>query len=372
MGFSNPIVGGGGGLVYPSIHSPNFNVTTPLSSPSPSWGILKSGLAYFFGLTLLGGSFTGTNYVINSSGTFFYSGTPAAGNLVATITPTSGTDTYGNAYLQGVTSYQPPGPFATATNLNGGLVSWFEAATQVGPYTNYADIGFSFTSPNLGTLNLQANNLVQIGQSAKLTWDDVHSILTANGAIALPPVSTPSTPGANSELYGASNNSGTSALKSIDTNGSLWQVGSNTFYTPGTQQFTLGADTAITGLSASLGAGIYRLFLRIWYTPSGVIGSSHQHKWAFTGSGSIRQNAVCWQSTATSTATDHSMVQNNTTFPGLIIQSPTHANFAAFMECDAILTVTGAGTLTTTVNLATPGDDITTAQGCYLEVTPLP
>jgi hypothetical protein len=101
-GFSNPIVGGGGALVYPSIHSPNFNIAAPASSPSPSWAILKNGLAYFFGLILAGGTITGPDYVINTAGAFFYSGPPAFGNLIVSIAGAAGTDAEGNPYPQGV------------------------------------------------------------------------------------------------------------------------------------------------------------------------------------------------------------------------------------------------------------------------------
>lgn len=47
-GFSNPIIGGGGSLVYPSIHSPNY-------VPSQSgWTINKDGTAEFADLTVRG------------------------------------------------------------------------------------------------------------------------------------------------------------------------------------------------------------------------------------------------------------------------------------------------------------------------------
>jgi hypothetical protein len=102
MGFSNPIIGGGGSLVYPSIHSPNFDVANPTSSPTPSWAILKNGLAYFFGLILQGGTITGPDYIFNSNGLFFYSSTPATGNLIAWFAPASGTDGFGNAFTEGL------------------------------------------------------------------------------------------------------------------------------------------------------------------------------------------------------------------------------------------------------------------------------
>jgi hypothetical protein len=91
-GFSNPIIGGGGALVYPAIHSPNYvlNVT--------GWAIRKDGTAQFTGLVLIGGSFTGTNWIWNASGLFFYSGTPSLGNnpIAYIANPATTTDPEGN------------------------------------------------------------------------------------------------------------------------------------------------------------------------------------------------------------------------------------------------------------------------------------
>jgi hypothetical protein len=47
-GFTNPIVGGGGALVYPSIHSPNFEAGVQ------GWTINKDGTAEFSDLTVRG------------------------------------------------------------------------------------------------------------------------------------------------------------------------------------------------------------------------------------------------------------------------------------------------------------------------------
>lgn len=108
-GFSNPIVGGGGALVYPSVHSPNFNVANPLASPSPSWAILKNGLAYLFGLIITGGTITGPDYIINPAGAFFYNGAPATGNMLASIAGAPGTDAFGNVFTAGIYLYGPGG-----------------------------------------------------------------------------------------------------------------------------------------------------------------------------------------------------------------------------------------------------------------------
>lgn len=69
------------------------------SSGSPT-ATLSNPAVYF-------GQLQGPDWVLNSSGFFFYSGTPAAGNLAASITTTAGTDAFGNAYLAGSVLYGP-------------------------------------------------------------------------------------------------------------------------------------------------------------------------------------------------------------------------------------------------------------------------
>lgn len=95
---ANPLVGGVA-LRRPAIQSPNF--VTKVSG----WTINADGSAEFNNLTIRG-VFNGTNFVMNSSGLFFYSGTPAANNLIESHSPASGTDSFGNAYLQGSVTYQ--------------------------------------------------------------------------------------------------------------------------------------------------------------------------------------------------------------------------------------------------------------------------
>jgi hypothetical protein len=94
MGFANPILGGGGSLVYPSIHSPDY------VHDSAGWTINKDGSAEFNNLTIRG-TFAGTDYIINNSGLFFYSSTPASGNLVMSIASSAGSDSFGNSYPKG-------------------------------------------------------------------------------------------------------------------------------------------------------------------------------------------------------------------------------------------------------------------------------
>lgn len=98
-GFKNYLTTKLGQLVIAAIQSPNF------AAGLAGWIVRKDGSAEFNNLTIRG-VFNGTDFIINSSGAFFYNGTPASGNLIASITTASGTDPYGNPYQSTITGYK--------------------------------------------------------------------------------------------------------------------------------------------------------------------------------------------------------------------------------------------------------------------------
>lgn len=124
------------------------------------------------------GLFEAGNTIINASGTFTYSGTPAAGNLVESQAPANGTDSFGNAYLAGTTVYSG-GTFAA--QLNAAQVNWYSAPGAGGPWT----IGAQITSTVVGGSNIQlgAANQVFIGNTGTCIWQDgvQNFILPAGG-----------------------------------------------------------------------------------------------------------------------------------------------------------------------------------------------
>jgi hypothetical protein len=202
-GFSNPIIGGGGALVYPSIHSPNFNVANPPASPTPSWAVLKSGLAYFFGLALAGGTITGPNYIINTVGIFFYRGTPGANNLLASMVPNASSvvDPFGNRAFPGFATYGPliGGTYLAYWDFNGAFsvssgtsqASWTSTHTvsQVSPVivANAIQnlsvlIGGPYLLDSFNPITLDANWSTLAGQpvpSVQLTNDGMAHITGA-------------------------------------------------------------------------------------------------------------------------------------------------------------------------------------------------
>lgn len=135
-GFNNSILAGLGTLIRTMIQSPNY-------VPGVSgWTINKDGSAEFNNLTIRG-IFDGNNFVINTSGAFFYSGVPALGNLAESVTNAAGTDSFGNAYLEGVSSYMLIGGIYFAVNMSRNQLSFYKATVPGGPYTVGGDMRLS-------------------------------------------------------------------------------------------------------------------------------------------------------------------------------------------------------------------------------------
>jgi len=117
---ADPVVGSTV-LRRPAIQSPNY------VAGSAGWTINQDGSAEFNNLTIRG-TFAGTDFVINSDGSFFYSPSEGAGNLVASIAAASGVDQFGNNYVSGVGSYQT----GFASQLAGGVVVFYHGSLAGG------------------------------------------------------------------------------------------------------------------------------------------------------------------------------------------------------------------------------------------------
>jgi hypothetical protein len=175
-GFNNPLVGGGGALVYPAIYSPGFKPAAPLTSPTPSWGILKNGLAYFFGLTITGGSLVFPGGYVDATGMFTYNGTPGAGTLIQSTTPPSTTfDKYGNAIVGTNTTYQKISSVSwEAVAYQGNEVQFFTATSAAGPWVNTGQsIVFSTSGPQGIELNGAAGVGLVVGPASVKTSGSV-------------------------------------------------------------------------------------------------------------------------------------------------------------------------------------------------------
>lgn len=131
-GFSNPLVGGGGSLVYPSIHSPNF--VTGIAG----WTINKDGSAELNNVTVRGTIIAG-HFIGSGEGqeVLIYTGAPAANNLLASICSANGTDSHGNHFVAGTAVYSATiamslSPGASLTFFSGSLAAGWTSASSVG------------------------------------------------------------------------------------------------------------------------------------------------------------------------------------------------------------------------------------------------
>lgn len=69
-----------------------------------------------------------------------YASTPAANNLIGSISAAGGTDPYGNVYLAGTVNYFHGASGYFAVQMNAGSVFWYHAATEAGPWTGTGEI----------------------------------------------------------------------------------------------------------------------------------------------------------------------------------------------------------------------------------------
>lgn len=134
MVFANSVVGGTT-LVRPAIQSPNF------VTGSTGWTIRADGSAEFNNVVIRNAATIGGT-------TLIYSGVPAAGNLIASVSAASGTDSFGNTYTDGMAVYDPgAGAFASLSTsqlyvgaITGGtpdttVAGVFEAISDGSAYT---------------------------------------------------------------------------------------------------------------------------------------------------------------------------------------------------------------------------------------------
>ena len=116
----NPVVGGTA-LRRAAIRSPNY------VAGLTGWTINIDGSAEFNNLTIRG-TFKGNDFILDATGFYLYSGAPALGNLILSVTAAAGTDPEGNTVpAAGVTSYASSTQWS---NLNAAVLSFQAAAGQ--------------------------------------------------------------------------------------------------------------------------------------------------------------------------------------------------------------------------------------------------
>ena len=152
--------------------------------------------------TFNGSTFNGVNWTENPNGSFFYSPSEAAGNLVTSITSGGGPDQYGNYVLPGVTNYIPQGGGGwVAVQCAAGSVNFWFATNMVSTTNPWGDIG-EIVAFN-GTPNfLQISPGTGVGDYISFTGPVTATTISASGPITTASqISSPPTPASGATIY---------------------------------------------------------------------------------------------------------------------------------------------------------------------------
>jgi hypothetical protein len=362
MPFSNPIMGGQD-FIRPVMSSPNFSI-----GDATGWAVYKNGNAYFYNITA-SGTITSTTVIVSGAGEglFVYSGTPALGTLVASITNSPGTDDEGNAYLGGIVSYQPGAP-ATAAVLNSASLLFYSAPGSGGPWTSGAVVGTNSSA----SLNMSS------GQTATDTTECILDLVPgpsggdalaifSNSGVVLQDVSTapPQQTGVEEgpALYGSAG-----AFRYVSgADGNSYDTGRLSLIATG-QNFTTAAAVPIAGIECNVAAGAqYRIngMLRCKQTTAAVADIL-----GFSGGTATISSAEI--------QADNYEVGSAQSIFGNILNTLTTVSSNAYGINDnyrwiisGTITFATAGTFIMTGACTANGDDWGIAAGSWLDVMPI-
>jgi hypothetical protein len=331
------ITQGLGQLVIPSIRSPNF-----LAGVS-GWQIAKDGSAEFNDLTIRG-VFKGNNFVINSLGEFFYSGTPAFGNLILANVPDFVTDDgHGNQVpFPGTNIYNTSNN--TLTVINGGSTDYFTFATEAGPFIPSANMSYVSST---GTLLLQAlaANLVEISP-----------------AVMLPSGPTPSSSAGNSVLY-SNPNGQLNVIDGLDQTSYATERRSLVFNSSQTSSTTF---TTVTGLSSAVSTGrTYRFEAQVCWIADQSAG---QVAFRFNGPTTVAPTLASFVTLSLGVSfTPTPVGLAGTSNPGLTMTGGQ----AYVTKISGTITTTANGTFSIQIANVTAGDTFHIVAATFLDLMPV-
>jgi hypothetical protein len=319
-GFSNPITAGQGILVQPGIQSPNFSL-----AGQTGWAILANGNAYFFQVTTSGSVIIG-----GTNGWFIYNGDPEAGNSPVAYGVASGVteDPFGNALpaADGIVSVDP---VAYAQLISGGM---------------FIALYGAIASASAASLTISGSS--------------------AGQAISLTSGQGPEAGAAETTLVLLDSGAGGAVQVISGNDGNTYDTQRLTLKTTGTQTFSTGSGQPITGLSAPVAAGTYKLRARIRFTTSAAGGNAQIN---FTGPAtSLCELGGDW---AVISSSGSNLPQAETTLGGAFTSIGLNSGGQVF-TLDGIVTFSAKGTLVMQGTGAV-ADPWTTVAGCTLELEPV-
>jgi hypothetical protein len=309
-----------------------------VSSWASKAGIDPFGNAYPAGFSIGSGSvFAGTDFTINSSGEFFYSSTPAAGNLVSSNTNASGTGGFTDAYFAGFTEYGTFGGGPVAINMFNGVLSFYTAATQAGPWTQQVKIG--------------------IDTSGDVTMTAVGNFIITGGSALSVPTSL--------ELFKA----GRAILTSSD-DGNQYNLGKICIDNGAAGDTLINSTTPLVIGSAKVAAARYMFRMRCVLTMGATAAAAAMGLVASTG-GTINYCRIQFKTFIDSNASQSVI---GTLSQNTLVRYPTPSltlSTSYIVEADGLISFSATGTVQFQAAEVTSGDSWTLVHPSYAVLDPI-
>jgi hypothetical protein len=316
--------------------------------------------------TFTGSTFQGSDFDLTTSGEFYYTGSPASGNLSVSIVPgsTTVTDAYGNVALAGVTVYLQSSGKQLAINISepygsGGLAVYL-ASSQAGPWTISSAL-LSFAVDLAGTdvnVSLEGNEVTFSSNGVLSTLTP----FTAADSIILDSIAQPAQPGGAATLYASSGHEKyvSSSEGNAYNTGRLTSVLASPVTCGNTSSFTTITSVAVAALT-------YK-----------VRGWMLIHGGANAGTGRLNLNgpsvttaAIHWESITGTTSPVYNDVYA-TVLGNFATQTLSTTDPSQLVRVEGTVTFSGSGTLALRGQPVTSNTDTMIIDaGSYLEIEPV-
>ena len=367
---------------------------------------------------LIGGSFTGSGWVLNSTGFFLYNSVnPTFGGLLYSDAKTAGTDSAGNAYLGGgPVVYTTLDGTYTALRWYPGGFQWQTAATAAGPFTVIDQMSWqpsTGASPGMqetwqafsmvttaGAITLSPATIFDVLSAASIsglltalaglsvtggiTTDtlDVTSTSIQAGTVSMAgqlnktvtPINVedmaqPATPGSGVNLWSGS----PGHLQTVSTDGNAYDTESLTAYITSNKTFNSLVAANVPGLAVPVGVGRYNIECQVLFEGVAAAAGNAFFSWASAGApvlgNALNLPCMFWDSSGGALSYNAALFTSLAT----IVESMTLSTTVIYvLSFKGSMTFSTGGTLQLQAACSVAADTfaVSTADGSFLRIAP--
>ncbi len=321
-------------------------------------GIVVAGIVD--ATTITGAQFVATG---TAGEILVYSGTPALGNLVASVNAQPGfVDSFGNVVGNGIFSYSSPSVLAAVQGgsllIQNGSFPW---VISVDNATQSVFVELPHTGQGL---SISVTGLAPLTGTLGLTSPEV------TDSLLLDAVGAPAAPGSGVKIFGSS-----SGLLSIrGTDGNVYLAGRRTVSLTGPQTVSSATFTTVTDgtntFAASVVAASYKFRARIIYKPSGTTGNPTFGITSPTFSSGGASMTLTYNGITSGFGRYDNTSPFASVFASALNSTVTTALFV-IVDIEGQAVFSASGTLAIKAEIGSPGSNIVIQQGSFFELEPL-